>query len=154
VKPACFIVWVSASSGFCECPTFLRLVEHVDDRIPFRIVGAARQHEPRCRERIERELARDEADLAGIDVFGLERRPGLDVEIHAVMAGERGVLDHRDRRVGCAEDLLGKRAELQQPGGERGLRRRRLSEKTNGDETGREPKQRATREHGILPSEH
>ena len=45
------------------------------------LAGAARQHGGGGGERIERELAEDEADLAGIDVFLLHLRIGGLVEV-------------------------------------------------------------------------
>ncbi|CAD5291490.1 hypothetical protein BOSE62_100006 [Bosea sp. 62] len=129
-------------------PAFLRAVEHVDDRVPFILAGAAGEHEPGHRQRIEREFADDEAHLAAVDILPLELRPGLHVEIHAVMAGERGVFDHRHRRLRRTEDLFRQRSGVEQGGwclGERGQGERA------GKAEGEGLQNEAAVEHGVIP---
>ena len=68
-------------------PALLLRVEEIEDRIPFVLTGATRQHKAGCGERIEREFPNDEAHLTGFDILGPERRLNVLVKIHAVMAG-------------------------------------------------------------------
>ena len=60
--------------------------------------GAVGQHRGLQRDLVEREVAQDQPHLAGVDVALLQPRQRLLVEGGAVRAGERGVLDDRDRR--------------------------------------------------------
>src|SRR6266700_5423670 len=91
-----------------ERPLLLRLEQRVDDVVIF-VARAPRQHEARRRQRVERELAQDVADLAGVDVFRFQRRIDFDGEIRAMAAGHRRIFDQRNRRLGAAQRLLAER---------------------------------------------
>ncbi len=79
------------------------------------VADAARQHEGRDVERIARELAKDEADLAGVDVFLFQLRKDLAAEGRAMRAGQRAVFDHRHAR-GIAHRQFRQRPWLEQRG--------------------------------------
>src|SRR5438445_713350 len=61
--------------------------------------GAMREHDRQRRQRIERKVAVDVVDLAGIDVLRLERLEYLGIEALAVAAGHRSVFDDDVRRL-------------------------------------------------------
>src|SRR6516165_7012085 len=67
------------------------------------------QHGTGCGELVERELAEDEANLAGIDVLGLQLRIGRLVEMGAVRAGHGCILDDRHRGIRGAENVVTER---------------------------------------------
>src|SRR4029077_8995115 len=67
-------------------------------------------------ELVARELAQDEIDLAGVDVFRLELRIDLPVPGLAVWAGERRVFDDDVRRLGVAERHVAQRVGRHQLG--------------------------------------
>ena len=77
--------------------------------------GAARGARGALRERmnrVEREVAADVAQLAGVDVVLLDLLVRGDVELAAERALQVGELDHRQRRVGLAEHEAGDGGEL------------------------------------------
>ena len=55
---------------------------------------------------VEREVAVDQLHLAGVDPLLLDLGQDLRVEVGAVRAGERGVFDQRDRRLGVAQHVV------------------------------------------------
>ncbi|KAI9880889.1 MAG: hypothetical protein M1823_006697, partial [Watsoniomyces obsoletus] len=77
--------------------------EDVDHRLAIVVRGAAGQHEGSGRDRIEREFADDEANLASIDIVLLDRFERGVVEVCAMRAGHRHVFDDRHRGVGLAD---------------------------------------------------
>ena len=97
-----------------EGPGLLRVEQRADQRENLVAARAARQHRGARRQVVERELAHDEAHLAGVDVLLLERREHGVVEVGAVAAGHGGVLHDRDGRVVLAEHEVGQRAGLRQ----------------------------------------
>src|SRR5690606_26362892 len=51
----------------------------------------------------EREVAEDQLGLSGIDELLLDRRQGVGMEGRAMRAGQRGVFDDGDRRIGLPQ---------------------------------------------------
>src|SRR5262249_55860506 len=98
-------------------PCLLALEQLVDGRGIFVLADAMRQRKGPGAERVPRKLAQDEADLAGPDVLLIEPGKHFAGEARAVRTGERGVLDHGDRRLRVAQHLLAQRARLHQVGG-------------------------------------
>ena len=78
--------------------------------------GAAHRNGGGARLKPDRELADDEAHLAGVDVLALQLGKHLDLELAAVGARHRGVLDDGHRRIGTAEGHLGERTRLDDVG--------------------------------------
>ena len=79
--------------------------------------GAMREHEDRARQIVEREIAQDIADLAGIDVALLDFRECGLLEMRAVRASHRGIFDDGDRRLGIAQRQIGHAFRIQKLGG-------------------------------------
>ena len=87
-------------------PFVLALEQHVEEaEIPLR-VGAAGQHGSLERRPVEREVTKHQLDLAGVDKVLLELRQRIGVEAGAMRAGQGGVFQDRDRRVGIAQHAL------------------------------------------------
>ena len=100
-----------ASVGGCR-PGPLLLEQDIDHRKELWFRRATRQHDGGCSARIERKLAQDEAHLAGVDVFFLERLIIILVKAGAMRAGHRHVFDDGDRSGLLAERHFLERALL------------------------------------------
>src|ERR1017187_1970108 len=83
-----------------------------------------REHQRRARQIVEREIAQDVADLAGVDVALLKFRECSLLEMRAVRAGHRGIFDDGDRRLVFAQGQIGQRIRLHQVGGGHRFRQR------------------------------
>src|SRR5579859_2129546 len=90
--------------GVGPIPGALLGIEHVEEAVEPVRAAAMGDDMGLERHRIEREIAEDPAHLAGIDPILLHLREGLHREIGAVRAGERGIFDDRDLRIGLAQD--------------------------------------------------
>src|SRR5450759_1848512 len=112
---------------FFDRPLPLLAEQRVDHGIIFVLVvlgGAMREHERRARQIVEREIAQDVADLAGVDVALLKFRECRLLEMRAVRAGHRGIFDDGDRRLVVAQGQIGQRIRLHQVGGGHRFRQR------------------------------
>jgi hypothetical protein len=80
----------------------------VDDLEVLLLAGAAGQQEAGRSDGVGRgqDLAEDVADLSGVHVLLFESGPDVGIPGGAVHAGDGGVLDHRDRRIGAAKGHL------------------------------------------------
>ena len=72
-------------------PLLLLVEEHVHDPEIAHFAAAAGDHGGPEAVAVEIDLAVGEADLAGVDVIGLQLRPDGRVEVGAMRAGEGGV---------------------------------------------------------------
>src|SRR5713226_4657442 len=83
-----------------DSPRLLLGEEHVDEAVEAFGRRAARDERRLERRGVEREIAEDQLGLAGIDPVGLDLRQDFLFEGGAMRAGQRGVFEDRDRRVG------------------------------------------------------
>jgi hypothetical protein len=87
-------------------PLLLTLEQGVEeDEVQISLQAIGDQSGPQAQV-IQGEMAVDQARPAGLDPFLLDLRQGVLVKIGAVRAGQGGVLDDRDRRVGRAENSV------------------------------------------------
>lgn len=95
---------------FRASPLILLVEKDVDHGRAFGVVtSAARQHEGGEGARVEGKLPNDQLRLAGIDVVCLDRWIAILVEIGAMTASHRGVLDDGDGRVWVADHYIRQR---------------------------------------------
>ena len=107
--------------GVFQHPVVLLPEQHVDhgEILSGIVLGdAARQHRARGRLDVEREFAEHVADLVGVDVFRLDLREDLFVEVGAMRAGHRGIFGDRHGGVGGAQRHVGQRHRLGDVGAE------------------------------------
>jgi hypothetical protein len=93
-----------------KSPVLLVIIQKIDESGAFVGPGASRQHESGGVERIERKLPQDELHFARVDIFALQRRPGLRVEGLAMRASKRAIFDDSHRRGGGALHDIRQRA--------------------------------------------
>ena len=98
--------------GFDEGPVCLFVKKCFEKGQPFVATNAARQHRAAKRTRVQRKVAENEAHFAGVDVFRLEARVDLFVELGAVRASHRSVFDDRHFGVRCTGTEVGQIAGL------------------------------------------
>src|SRR6185312_14109489 len=87
-------------------PLGLGLEDHVDHAEVLVLAGALGELGRLERGLVEREVAVDQLHLAGVDPLLLQLGQDGDAEMRTVRAGQRGILDQGDRRLGIAQDVI------------------------------------------------